>query len=271
VASWAGIIRLSFPRDEPGWLAVATAFLGPTPAAQQPPPPSIRSRTTLVPVDVRVVDRDGRPITDLKKEDFSVLENGRRQDVRFFATHALTPQPAPSQGAQPGGLLPLRPALGATAEPVMPDARVFELRSMGMGLDEYAATTLKGGQEISALDSAIRYLRQCDGGKHVIFVNEAGIFLPRLEDDHSLAAFANDARVAIHTIRTGGVVTMNALARRCPTCPTSVDIYSLGRVAPSQIASNQTVRNIAAFSGGISGSASIDKLLAQIDAASRFE
>src|SRR5689334_2767061 len=64
--------------------------------AQQPP--TIRSRTTLVPVDVRVVDRDGTPVTDLKKEDFTVLENGVRQDVRFFDTHALTaeaPRPGP--------------------------------------------------------------------------------------------------------------------------------------------------------------------------------
>src|SRR5262245_42589526 len=60
--------------------------------AQQPQPPTIRSRTTLVPVDVRVIDRDGRPVTDLKKEDFTVLENGVRQDVRFFDTHALTPE-----------------------------------------------------------------------------------------------------------------------------------------------------------------------------------
>jgi hypothetical protein len=36
--------------------------------AQQQPAPTIRSRTTLVPIDVRVVDLSGNPVTDLKKD-----------------------------------------------------------------------------------------------------------------------------------------------------------------------------------------------------------
>jgi hypothetical protein len=46
--------------------AVALLSLMMTPAQQAPP--TIRSRTTLVPVDVRVVDAKGNPITDLKRE-----------------------------------------------------------------------------------------------------------------------------------------------------------------------------------------------------------
>ena len=41
-------------------LLTLTAF------AQEPQPPSIRTRITMVPIDVRVVDRDGKPVTDLK-------------------------------------------------------------------------------------------------------------------------------------------------------------------------------------------------------------
>src|SRR5215831_13484944 len=77
---------------------IATAIVLSLLAQQQPQPPTIRSRTTLVPVDVRVIDRDGKPVTDLKREDFTVLENGVRQDVRFFDTHTLTaesPRPSP--------------------------------------------------------------------------------------------------------------------------------------------------------------------------------
>jgi hypothetical protein len=39
-----------------------------------------------------------------------------------------------------------------------------------------------------------------------VFVTENGIFLPRLENDQSIAAQANDARVVIDNIHTGGVV-----------------------------------------------------------------
>jgi len=152
------------------------------------------------------------------------------------------------------------------------DSASAELASMGLGLDEFAATTLKAGQEVSALYAAIRYLRQFDGDKHVIFVNEGGIFLPRPEHDEGIAAFANDARVAIHTIRTGGLITMSPLVQKCPSCPTEVDINNMGRLSPSQMASNQTVRNISALSGSMTEAyGSIDKMLADLDRATRFE
>jgi VWFA-related protein len=63
-----------------------------------------------VPVDVRVVDSKGDPVTDLKKEDFTVTEDGIPQQVRLFDSHALTPE-APRPGSPP----PLRKALPADA------------------------------------------------------------------------------------------------------------------------------------------------------------
>lgn len=97
----------------------------------QQQPPTIRSRTTLVPVDVRVVDRDGRPLTDLKKEDFTVLENGVPQVVRLFATHAITSDAEPP-GDAPGGLLTFRRELTPGNAPALTNARVF-LIALGRG------------------------------------------------------------------------------------------------------------------------------------------
>ena len=51
------------------------------PSAQQPPPPTFRTGVTLVPVDVRVLDREGKPVTDLKQSDFTVLEDGAPHDI----------------------------------------------------------------------------------------------------------------------------------------------------------------------------------------------
>jgi len=63
-------------------------------AQQQPPPATIRTGITSVPIDVRVVDRNGKPVTDLKQEDFTVLEEGVSQQIRHFATQAFTADPA---------------------------------------------------------------------------------------------------------------------------------------------------------------------------------
>jgi hypothetical protein len=54
------------------------------PGAQQEPG-TFRARITLVPIDVRVVDREGSPVTDLRQEDFIVLEDGVRQQIRHFS------------------------------------------------------------------------------------------------------------------------------------------------------------------------------------------
>src|SRR5262245_25904919 len=90
--------------------------------AQQPP--TVRSRTTLVPIDVRVVDSNGKPITDLKKEDFAVLENGSPQTIRLFATRAITAE-APSATVPVNEPLPPWRELTAGAEPSLANARVF--------------------------------------------------------------------------------------------------------------------------------------------------
>ena len=58
------------------------------------PPGTIRTRITMVPLDVRVVDRNGKPVTDLKQEDFTIIENGRPQDIRHFSVQPLAPDPA---------------------------------------------------------------------------------------------------------------------------------------------------------------------------------
>lgn len=55
--------------------------------------PTFRGAIDLVNFGVTVVDRQGKPITGLKAEDFQVIENGKKQTVRFFA--AGEPEEAP--------------------------------------------------------------------------------------------------------------------------------------------------------------------------------
>jgi VWFA-related protein len=73
---------------------------------QNPPPnqqlPAFKSGVTMVPLDVRVVDKDGRPITDLKREDFTILENGVPQPLAHFVAQVLEADaPAPGLRASP--------------------------------------------------------------------------------------------------------------------------------------------------------------------------
>ncbi len=83
-----------------GILAVVTSIDARRPQQPTQGQPTFRSETMLVPVDVRVLDRAGKPVTDLKQEDFTVLENGVRQEVRYFSARALVVM-APQPGARP--------------------------------------------------------------------------------------------------------------------------------------------------------------------------
>ena len=60
-------------------------------------------------------------------------------------------------------------------------------------------------QDLGSIYTGIEYLRFIEGEKRLLYVSTDGLFLPRAEDDLSLAAVANDARVAIDTVQTGGL------------------------------------------------------------------
>jgi VWFA-related protein len=45
----------------------------------------------LVPVDIQVVDRSGKPVADLKQTDFTVTEDGVAQQIRHFTLQAPAP------------------------------------------------------------------------------------------------------------------------------------------------------------------------------------
>jgi VWFA-related protein len=93
-------------------------------AAQQPP--ITRTTTTGVLIDVSVVDRQGRPVLDLRPEEFELEEDGKRQQIGAVslvhagvsrgvsgAAESATPTPAARTGDRaPGG----EPPAGAVTD-----------------------------------------------------------------------------------------------------------------------------------------------------------
>jgi VWFA-related protein len=72
-------------------------------------------------------------------------------------------------------------------------------------LEDFMQSNAQSLQDLGNCYAGIEYLRHLEGEKHMVFVTERGMSLPRVEDDTDLAAAANDARVAIHTFQTGGI------------------------------------------------------------------
>ena len=327
-------------------LACASILAGPALSArapqdpQRPAPPQFRTSTTLVPVDVRVLDREGKPVTDLTQADFIVTEDGRPQTISFFSGHSLVAaEPVPNalpllrdprkaeiapqnhrvfllvlgrgrlqppakgvdamiefvkerllpqdhvgilawnratdlttdhakilavlerfkkeherveslmvqrfsglaavyggskipegiqtridaifKGPEAAAVRELPAATVANSERLASDQRRAQNLLLGtpsldvidaeaaaaidLSFDEYVQAAAQTNQDIANVYTGIEYLRHLAGEKHVVLVTEHGLQLPRLEDSTGLAAVANDARVVIDTIHTGGL------------------------------------------------------------------
>jgi len=98
-----------------GWLlcgaacAAATVAAGTLLSAQDRPSRQFRAGVTMVPVDVRVLDRHGAPVTDLTKDNFFVFEDGVPQIVQGFVKSALVPEPAAAMAPLSAASLTLVP------------------------------------------------------------------------------------------------------------------------------------------------------------------
>jgi len=90
------------PEAEPTPAPAPSVAVAVTPAATAPPPdattPVFRTTARLVQVDVVALDKQGHPLTDLKREDFTVLQDGRPQSARVFEAHHT---PLPERTAEP--------------------------------------------------------------------------------------------------------------------------------------------------------------------------
>ncbi len=72
------------------WRTIAGALAGivaaATLAAQTPQDtPTFRAGVQMIDVDVVVTDKDGKPVRDLTREDFEIVEHGKSQTIRTFS------------------------------------------------------------------------------------------------------------------------------------------------------------------------------------------
>lgn len=64
--------------------AQSTQSAPPPPPPQDPQQPTFRTRVDTILVDVSVTDKQGRPVMDLKPEDFDIREGGKPQTIDSF-------------------------------------------------------------------------------------------------------------------------------------------------------------------------------------------
>ena len=95
VLAWTAMPGLAQEAAPKGAQPATTAPTPPGPASNQGTTPTspekIGVRVEVVNVPVTVLDKRGRPVIDLNKEDFQVLENGVPQAIRYFSREMRQP------------------------------------------------------------------------------------------------------------------------------------------------------------------------------------
>ncbi len=131
-------------------------------SAQRQVPGAFRGRVVLVPVDVRVLDANGNPVIDLTQDEFTVFEDGVRQEIGHFSTQAFTDSVA-GEGAS-GPTLRRTPGL----EPSPVTHRTFlivlgrgRLQAPARGMDA-VIQLVRGGLLASDLVGVMAYNRATD-------------------------------------------------------------------------------------------------------------
>lgn len=123
--------------------------------------PAVRTGAAGVLVDVTVLDKDGRPVTDLTANDFEISEDRKAQQIvsttlmrngvpgRIAAASAATPNPSAASAAATGVGSPVRPPTPTVTailfDSLSPDARPFAAKAAAQFVSTMALPTEYGG------------------------------------------------------------------------------------------------------------------------------
>ena len=167
-------------------------FLAATLVAQTPPAPKPASQegelarfssdTNLVIVDVYARDKSGKIVTNLKKEDLTVLEDGKPQAISIFELQKLEGELLPTILDQPKTLI-LRnspaPAPKPPVEPARGAIRFQDRRLMTMFFD---FASMQPDDQVRAQDAAVKFLREQMTSSDLVSIMVYGAALQTVEE-----------------------------------------------------------------------------------------
>jgi VWFA-related protein len=135
------------------WLGFLFLLSITTAAQQSPPNPTFRTGTELVQVSVVAQDKSGKPVADLRREDFQIFDNGAPQNIALFL--AARPAPESEATAKPADV-PAKPA-GVFTNQIASDAHtgysvlLFDNLDIDGGMDVFTYTARARQKALKAL------------------------------------------------------------------------------------------------------------------------
>jgi VWFA-related protein len=142
-----------------GLCFITSAAFGVQDPPAAPPPATFQTGVQLVQVRVIAQDKDGKPVTDLRQEEFQLLDSGLSQDIRLFLNESERSSVAPPP--LPPGTFANR---GASRAGEHSGYSVIVLDTL---LTDLADENQGGSGAIWAIQKAVKALRSLPPGENV--------------------------------------------------------------------------------------------------------
>jgi VWFA-related protein len=130
----------------------------PTQDPQQPQPPRIRSGINYIRVDIIVSDKTGKPVLDLKQDEFKIKEDGKPQSIESFQIVEVNPMTQTEKGP----ISEIRSIYDEEREAQKPDVRLFLIL-----LDDYH---VRRGNDLSVKKPLIDFIENQIGPADMVAI-----------------------------------------------------------------------------------------------------
>jgi len=128
--------------------------------AQDQQSPTFRANTNLVIVNVAVKDKSGKPIEDLKKEQFTLLEDGKPQQISVFELERLNGDTLPPLEVPATTLKSRGPGeiKAAPAPEPAPPVKADQLKDRRLIAIFFDLSSMQPAEQIRARDAATKFI-----------------------------------------------------------------------------------------------------------------
>ncbi len=179
--------------------------------AQDQSSPTFRTNTNLVIVNVAVKDKSGKPIEDLKKDQFTLLEDGKPQQISVFELERLNGDTLP-QLEVPATTLKTRGPVETKAAPAAeppPPVKAEDLKDRRLIAMFFDLSSMQPAEQIRARDAATKFINTqmtaSDTVSIMTLTNELRVVQEFTNDRETLLT-------AIQALRVGDSSELAALA-----------------------------------------------------------
>lgn len=175
-------------------LTLASLLLAQTPNA---PRPTFSATTNLVVVDVTVSDASGKPITNLTKDDFVLLEDGKPQtllscDLQKLETKPLPPPESGLKTRDTAAPVPPKPAPAPAPASTDPEAKYRDRRLIVMLFD---LSSMQPAEQIRSAAAATRFINTQITRSDLVSIMTFGVTLQTVQD------FTDDRDLLLAAVR----------------------------------------------------------------------